>query len=154
MAQALPFPFCYLIGAQTPLKMSHTLWVMHLGISCLAFPKHVAEPTLNEKLNKRAVSGKKKAHKHKSFWPVTVQWGGGVSWSGVQGSKIYVLSLEPKEKHKCFCPGARPGRPVTGVTEKSFMCKSFACLFFSLQFARLLGGAFARLLGGVLSCTV
>ena len=40
---------------------------------------------------------------------------GGVSRSGVQGSKIYVLSSEPKE-HKSFCPGSRPGRPVTGVT--------------------------------------
>ena len=61
--------------------------------------------------------GKKKAHKHKVFWPVTVRWGG-VSRSGVQGSKIYVLSSETKE-HKSFCPGARAGRPVMGVTGKS-----------------------------------
>ena len=44
----------------------------------------------------------------------TVRWGG-FSRSGIQGSKIYVLSLEPKE-HKSFRPGARPGRPVTRVT--------------------------------------
>ena len=51
-----------------------------------------------------------------------------VSPSGDQGSKIYVLSSEPKE-HKSFCPGTWPGRPVTRVTEKSFMCKHFMCLF-------------------------
>ena len=43
----------------------------------------------------RKPSAKTKAHKH-MFWPVTVRWGV-VSWSGVQGSKIYVLSSEPKE---------------------------------------------------------
>ena len=42
--------------------------------------------------------------------------GGGVSRSGVQESKIYELSSEPKE-HKSFCPGTRPGRPVSGVTQ-------------------------------------
>ena len=55
--------------------------------------------------------------------------GGGVSRSAAQGSKIYVLSSEPKE-HTSFCPGARPGKLVTGVTGKSFMCQSFMCLFF------------------------
>ena len=48
-------------------------------------------------------SGKTKAHKHESFWPVTPP----VRWPGV---KDYVLSSEPKE-HTSFAPGARPGRP-------------------------------------------
>ena len=43
----------------------------------------------------------------------------GVSRPGGQGSKFYV-------------PDTRPGGPVTGVTGKSFMCKSFMCLFCSL----------------------
>ena len=55
----------------------------------------------------------------------------GVSRPGVQGSKFYVLSSEPKE-HKSFCPDTRPGGPVTGATGKSFMCKSFMCLFCAL----------------------
>ena len=70
-----------------------------------------------------AASGKKKAHKHKYFWPVTPPASGGVSRPGGQGSKFYVLSSEPKE-HKSFCPDTRQGGPVTGATEKSFMCKS------------------------------
>ena len=78
------------------------------------------------------LSGKKKAHKHKSFWPVTPPVTGGVSRPGGQGSKFYVLSSEPKE-HKSFCPDTRPGGPVTGATGKSFMCKSFMCLFCSLD---------------------
>ena len=65
-------------------------------------------------------SGKKKAHKHKYFWPVTPPVTGGVSRPGGQGSKFYVLSSEPKE-HKSFCPDTRPGGPVTGETRKSFM---------------------------------
>ena len=76
------------------------------------------------------ISGKKKAHEHKSFWPVTPPVTGG-SPTGGQGSKFYVLSSEPKE-HKSFCPDTRPGGPVTGATRKSFMCKSFMCLFCSL----------------------
>ena len=63
---------------------------------------------------------------HKFFWR-----GGKVSRPGGQGSKFYVLSSEPKE-HKYFCPESRPGRPVTGAAGKSFMCKSFMCLFCSL----------------------
>ena len=63
-------------------------------------------------------------------WPL--RWPG-VSRPGSQGSKIYVLSSEPKE-HKSFCPDTRPGRPVTGVTGQSFMWKSFMCLFCSLKF--------------------
>ena len=55
----------------------------------------------------------------------------GVSRPGGQGSKFYVLSSEPKE-HKSFCPDTRPGGPVTRATGKSFMCKSFMCLFCSL----------------------
>ena len=39
---------------------------------------------------------------------------GGVSRLGVQGSKIYVLSSEPKD-HTSLCLGTRPGRPVTWV---------------------------------------
>ena len=54
-----------------------------------------------------------------------------VSRPGGQGAKFYVLSSEPKE-HKSFCPDTRPGRPVTGATGKSFMCKNFMCLFCSL----------------------
>ena len=65
-------------------------------------------------------SGKKKAHKQKSFWPVTTPVTGGVSRPGGQGSEIYVLCSEPKE-HKSFCPDTRPGRPVTGVNGQSFM---------------------------------
>ena len=56
----------------------------------------------------------------------------GVSRPGGQGSKFYVLSSEPKE-HKSFCPDTRPGGPVTGATRKCFMCKSFTCLFCSLE---------------------
>ena len=55
--------------------------------------------------------------------------------TGGQGSKVYVLCVEPKE-YKHFRPGTRPGgsgtRPggsVTGVTEKLFMCHMFMCLF-------------------------
>ena len=47
--------------------------------------------------------------------------------------KFHVLSSEPKEL-KSFCPDTRPGGPVTGATGKSFMCKSFMCLFCSLNF--------------------
>ena len=46
-------------------------------------------------------SGKTKAPKHTSFWPVTPPVRGGVSLPGCQESKIYVLSLEPKE-HESF----------------------------------------------------
>ena len=45
--------------------------------------------------------------RRKSLWPVTERGG--------------VLSSESKE-HRSFCPGTRPGKPVTGVTEQSFMC--------------------------------
>ena len=69
-------------------------------------------------------SGKKKAHKHKSFWPVTPSGDRGVFRPGGQGSKFYVLSSELKEQ-KSFCPDTRPGGPVTGATGKSFMCKSY-----------------------------
>ena len=55
--------------------------------------------------------------------------------TGGQGSKVYALCAEPKE-YKHFRPGtrlggsgARPGGPVTGVTEKLFMCQMFMCLF-------------------------
>ena len=67
--------------------------------------------------------------------------GGAPDWvarglpTGGQGSKVYVLCAEPKE-HKLFRPGTRPGGSgtwaggsVTGVTEKSFMCQMFMCLF-------------------------
>ena len=76
-------------------------------------------------------SGKKKAHKHESFWPVTPPVTGGVSRPGGQGSKFYVLSSEPKE-HRSFCPDTRPGGLVTGASGKCFMCKSCMCLFCSL----------------------
>ena len=82
------------------------------------------------------LSGKKKAHKHKSFWPVTPPVTGG-SPDREAGSKFYVLSSEPKE-HKSFCPDTRPGGPVTGATRKCFMCKSFMCLFCSLHKERIL----------------
>ena len=59
--------------------------------------------------------------------------------TGGQGSKVYVLCVEPKE-YKRFRPGTRPGgsgtRPggsVTGVTEKLFMCQMLMCLFRPLQ---------------------
>ena len=45
-----------------------------------------------------------------------------------------MLCAEPKE-HKHFPPGIRPGRPVTGVTEKLFMCQMFMCLFCPLGLA-------------------
>ena len=51
----------------------------------------------------------------------------GVSRAGGQGSKIYALSLEPKE-HECICPGTQPGRQVTKVTGQSFMCSSFVSM--------------------------
>ena len=72
-------------------------------------------------------SGKKKAHKHKSFWPVTPLVTGGSPDREASESKFYVLSSEPKE-HKSFCPGTRPGGPVTGATGNNLMCKSFMCL--------------------------
>ena len=53
--------------------------------------------------------------------------GGGVSRSGVQGSKIYVLCSEPKE-HKSFFLGTRLGRPVTGVTGRA-LCAKVLCAF-------------------------
>ena len=49
-------------------------------------------------------AGKKKAHKHYYFWPVTPSGEGGSVRLGGQGSEIYVLSSEPKE-HRSFCPG-------------------------------------------------
>ena len=78
-----------------------------------------------------AVSGKKKAHKHKSFWPVTPPVTRGFPDREAMGSKFYVLCSELQE-HKSFSPDARPGGPVTEATGKSFMCKSFMCLFCSL----------------------
>ena len=51
---------------------------------------------------------------------------------GGQGSKVYVLCVEPKE-YKRFRPGTRPGGSVTGVTKKSFMCQMFMCLFRPLR---------------------
>ena len=38
----------------------------------------------------------------------------------------------PNKEHKSFCPGTRPGRPVTGVTGQSFIRQSFMCLFCQL----------------------
>ena len=73
---------------------------------------------------KQLYSGKKKAHKHNSFWPVTVRWGG----ESPGRVSIYVLSKEPK-KHNFFCPGTRPGRAATGVTGQSFVCQSLKCFF-------------------------
>ena len=59
----------------------------------------------------------------------------GVSRSGVQRSKINVLSSEPKEHklHKSLCPGTWPGRLVSGVTGQSVMCQSCMCVFCSLN---------------------
>ena len=80
---------------------------------------------------------KKKAHKHKSFWPVTVRWGGEVSRSGVQWSEIYVLSSEPKV----------PSGYLTGKTgdlcdqKESYVLK-FMCLLCSLQIVRISAVAF------------
>ena len=73
-------------------------------------------------------SGKKKAHKHKQFCPVTA-WvrGGSLDWAAM-GPNVYVLCAEPKE-HKHFGPGTRPGGSGTGVTAKVFMCQMFMCLF-------------------------
>ena len=62
---------------------------------------------------KQPGSGKKRAHKHTSFWPVIPVR----SRSGGQGSDVHALSSEPKE-HKTFCPGTRPGEPVTGKGRK------------------------------------
>ena len=59
-------------------------------------------------------------------WPL--RWPGGLSTGRPWGSKIYVLSSEPKV-HKSFCPGTRPGGPVTELTGQSFMWQSFMCLF-------------------------
>ena len=84
-------------------------------------------------------SGKEKAHKHKRIFPVIARVAGGSPDrvarglpTGGQGSKVYVLCAEPKE-HKLFRPGTRPGGPVTGVTEKLFMCQMFMCLFRPLR---------------------
>ena len=46
----------------------------------------------------RPSSGKKKAHKHKYFWPVTPPVIGGSPDREARGSKIYVLSSEFKEQ--------------------------------------------------------
>ena len=69
----------------------------------------------------RLLSGKKKAHKHKSFWPVTPPVAGGSPDREAGGSNFYVLSSEPKE-HKSFCPDTRPGGPVTRPTGKRVLC--------------------------------
>ena len=77
------------------------------------------------KLDKRATGNtenqERKRHTNINVWAGDRLAGRGVSQSGVQGSKIHVLSSEPKE-HKSFCAGARPGRLVAGVTGQSFMC--------------------------------
>ena len=103
------------------LKHHHALQHGYRLTSMLRLNYAVAVTDFNDS------SGKKKAHKHKSFWPVTPPVTGGVSRPGGQGSKFYVLSSELKE-HKSFCPDTRPGGPATGATRKSFMCKSFMCL--------------------------
>ena len=76
--------------------------------------------------------GKEKAHKHKQICPVTA-WVREGGWPGVRCLCAVAVYAEPKE-HKHFCPGTQPGGPVTGVTEKLFMCQMFMCLFWPLIF--------------------
>ena len=71
-------------------------------------------------------SGKKKAHKHKSFWPVTPPVTGGSPDRGGQESKFMYYLSEPKE-HKSFCPDTRPEDRWPERPEK-IMCKSYMCL--------------------------
>ena len=52
--------------------------------------------TIGTNVKSALQSGNKEARKHKLLWVVTVQWDG-VSRSGVQGSKIYMLSPEPRD---------------------------------------------------------
>ena len=74
--------------------------------------------------------------------------------TGDQGSKVYVLCVEPKE-HKHLRPGTRPGGSVTGVTEKLFMCQMFMCLFRPLvSFKNTLHRRLGQGTGGTSECTL
>ena len=84
-------------------------------------------------------SGKKKAHTHKSFWPVTPPVTGGSPDLEAMGSKFYVLSSDPRNII-FFLSGLPTGRTGDRGEPKSLMCKSFMCLFCSLlKGTRLLG---------------
>ena len=72
----------------------------------------------------RENSGKRKAHKHKSFWLVTPPVTGGVSRPGGQGSKFYVLSSEPK-KHIFFLSGHPTARTGDRGDRKKFYVQEF-----------------------------
>ena len=79
------------------------------------------------KFRKCRVSGKKKAHKHKFFGPVTPPVTGGSPDREAGGQSFMCYPRKPKE-HKSFWPDTRPGGPVARPTGKSFMCKSFCSL--------------------------
>ena len=78
-------------------------------------------------------SGKKKAHKHKSFWPVTPPGTGGSPDREARGQSFMCYPRNPRNIN--FLSGYPTGGPVTGATGRSFMCKSFMCLFRSLSIA-------------------
>ena len=68
-------------------------------------------------------SGRKKAHKHKQFCPVTTWVRGGGSPDRVARGQmhVYVLCVGSKD-YKYFGPGTRQGGSVTSVTE-IFFCR-------------------------------
>ena len=77
-------------------------------------------------------SGKKKAHKHKSFWPVTLSVTRGSPDRETRGQSFMYYPRNPRNINLFIRIPDREG-PVTGATGKSFMCRSFMCLFCSLR---------------------
>ena len=76
-------------------------------------------------------SGKRKAHKHKSFWPVTPPVTGGSPDQEARGQSFMCYPRNPRNISLFLRipEDTRQGGPVTEATGKSFMYKSFMCLF-------------------------
>ena len=69
-------------------------------------------------------SGKKKAHKHKSFWPVTPPVTGGSPDREARGQSFMCYPRNPRNIN-LFCPDTRPGRPVTRATGEFYVQKFY-----------------------------
>ena len=75
----------------------------------------------------RRLSGKKRAHKHISFWLVTPSIRGQSPGPVARGQRCMCYPREPKGD-KSFCPGTRPRRSVTGVPDR-VSCAKVLCAF-------------------------
>ena len=95
------------------------------GLDCES--AEVALPTLLSVRLSTSDSGKKKAHKHKSFWPVTPPVTGRSPDREARGQSFMCCPRNPRNI-KSFRPDTRPGGPVTGATGK-VLCEKVLCAF-------------------------